>query len=354
MIKLAVFTPEFCYPSETFIVDSTKLDPKYFEVSVVTFKLTDFARKNLSKKIKVEITSRSHLKEVLQKYDFIHVHYLNNLREIPEKTLFNKHVLVTCHGEDVFKFGRDFFYRLQLKNKLSLVSQFLPVSKNLAVDLKQKFKVLESRITVLPLGINIEKYLFKLKPKLSRPLKLGVAARLVEYKGIDDLIKAGQILKKLNIDFEIHIIGTGPEENRLKKLAQKLNITNLVLWHGWLGGQKLVTALKKLDVYIAPYKTARDGAKDSMTMILKEMMALGIPVISTTNSAIPELITSGKQGLLVSENNPKAIVQQIIKLTKNKTLRLKLVRQARARIQKDFDLKNQTQSWLLLKLFQNL
>jgi glycosyltransferase involved in cell wall biosynthesis len=174
----------------------------------------------------------------------------------------------------------------------------------------------------------------------------------VEYKGIDDLLKAGQFLKKTNIPFEIHIIGSGPEEKNLKKLAAKLNVTKQVYWHGWLGGQKLIAFLKKLDIYVAPYKTARDGAKDSMTMILKEVMALGIPVISTTNSAIPELIISGKHGLLVSENNPKGIAQQIMKLTKNNALRLKLIRAARVRIQKDFDSKNQTKQWL--QLFQNL
>jgi len=351
-IKLAVFTPEFCYPSETFIIDSVKLNPQYFEVSVVTYHLTPYAKKHLPKNIKTEVTTRNKLKETFQKYDFIHIHYLNNLREISEQTLFNKHVLVTCHGEDVFKFGRDFFYRLQLKNKITLVSQFLPVSENLAVDLKQKFKVLDSQITVMPLGIDLPKYLFKPKTKLSIPLKLGIAARLVEYKGIDDLLKAGQFLKKINIPFEIHIIGTGPAEKHLKKLTKKLNMTKQVHWHGWLGGQKLITDLKKLDIYVAPYKTARDGAKDSMTMILKEVMALGIAVVSTTNSAIPELITSGKHGLLVAENNPKAIAQQMIKLIKNNPLRLKLIRQARARIQKDFHLKNQSKQWL--RLFQTL
>jgi glycosyltransferase involved in cell wall biosynthesis len=93
-----------------------------------------------------------------------------------------------------------------------------------------------------------------------------VAARLVEYKGIDDLLKAGQILKKLGVNFEIHIIGNGPDEKKLKQLAQKLDIAKKVRWLGWLSGQKLIATLKKLDIYVAPYKTARDGAKDSMTM----------------------------------------------------------------------------------------
>ncbi len=135
-------------------------------------------------------------------------------------------------------------------------------------------------------------------------------------------------------------------------MTHKLNISKNVVWHGWLSGKALVTKLKTFDIYVAPYKTARDGAKDSMTMILKEVMALGIPVVSTTNSAIPELITSGKHGLLVSENNSKDIAQEIVKLIKNNSLRLKLIRQARARIQKSFNLNDQTKQWL--QLIQNL
>jgi len=345
MIKLAIFTPEFCYPSETFIIDSAKLDPKYFEVSVVTFKLTDFARKNLPKKIKVIMTSQQKLEETLNIFDRIHLHYLNNLRLLSLNTLKNHYVYVTCHGEDVFKYGRDFFYRQQLKNKVQAVTQFLPVSQNLALELKQKFKINPHQVRVMPLGIDLKKYLFKPKTKLSSPLKLGVAARLVEYKGVDDLLKAGQFLKKEGLPFEIHIIGTGPDEKKLKKIAHKLEISKNIVWHGWLSGKALITKLRSLDIYVAPYKTARDGAKDSMTMILKEVMALGIPVISTTNSAIPELITSNREGLLVSENNPQAIAAQIIKLLENKNLVVKLVKQARVRIQKYFNLKDQTKHW---------
>jgi len=354
MIKLAIFTPEFCYPSETFIIDSTRLDPKHFEVSIVTFKLTDFAKKNLPKKIKVHVITESKLDEMLSTFDMIHVHYLNNLRLLSLNTIKNNYVYVTCHGEDVFKYGRDFFYRLQLKDKVKAVAQFLPVSQNLALDLKQKFKIKPYQVRVMPLGIDLKKYLFKPKTKLSNPLKLGVAARLVEYKGVDDLLKAGQLLKSSGQKFEIHIVGSGPDEKKLKKLAHQLGVSKNTFWHGWLSGKSLISKLRTFDIYVAPYKTARDGAKDSMTMILKEVMALGIPVISTTNSAIPELITHEKHGLLVSENNPQALAAEIENLMQNKKMRQKIVSEGRKRIQKDFNLKNQTQQWLLLKLFQNL
>jgi colanic acid/amylovoran biosynthesis glycosyltransferase len=235
-----------------------------------------------------------------------------------------------------------------------MVTQFLPVSQNLALELKQKFKIKPHQIRVMPLGIDLKKYLFKPKTKLSKSLKLGIAARLVEYKGVDDLLKAGQLLKKRGQNFEIHIIGSGPDEKKLKNLVNKLEISKNVIWHGWLKGKSLINKLRTLDVYVAPYKTARDGAKDSMTMILKEVMALGIPVVSTTNSAIPELMTHEKHGLLVPEKNPVALSSEIENLIENKKLKQRIVIQARKRIQKDFNLKNQTQHWLLLKLFQNL
>jgi colanic acid/amylovoran biosynthesis glycosyltransferase len=124
----------------------------------------------------------------------------------------------------------------------------------------------------------------------------------------------------------------------LKNLVNKLEISKNVIWHGWLKGKSLINKLRTLDVYVAPYKTARDGAKDSMTMILKEVMALGIPVVSTTNSAIPELITHEKHGLLVPEKNPVALSSEIENLIENKKLKQRIVIQARKRIQKDLDI----------------
>jgi glycosyltransferase involved in cell wall biosynthesis len=338
--------PYFCHPSENFIIDSTRLDPKYFSVSVITFEFSEFAKKNLPKGIAVSITNPSNLEIALQAYDIIHIHHLNNLRAMPLATLQNPKVYVTCHGEDVFKYGRDLLYRLQLKNKIKWVTQFLCVSQNLKTDLLKYFPATRHKIQVTPLGIDLKKYPFKPKAQISKVWQLGIAARLVDYKGVDDLIRAGKILKEQGIACHIHIIGTGPEELKLKKLANKLELIKYIQWHGWLADKKLTRALKKLDLYVGPYKVGKGGAQDSMTMILKEVMAMGIPVVSTTNSAIPELIQSGKHGLLVEPNNPLALAQAAQKVLASNIFRKKLIKQARRHIEKHFDLEDQSQSLL--------
>jgi glycosyltransferase involved in cell wall biosynthesis len=345
-ISLAVFVPYFCHPSENFIIDSTRLDPQYFRVSVVTFTLSDFAKKQLPANIAINITEPQNLVKTLQAYEIVHIHHLNNLRAIPLPTLQNQKVYVTCHGEDVFKYGRDPLYRWQLKNKMKWVTQFLCVSQNLKTDLLKYFPATRNKIQVTPLGIDLKKYPFKPKAQTSKVWQLGVAARLVDYKGVDDLIRAGKILKDQDSAFCIHIIGTGPEEFKLTNLANKLGLTKHIQWHGWLANKKLTKALQKLDVYVGPYKVGKGGAQDSMTMILKEVMAMGIPVVATTNSAIPELIQSGKHGLLIEPNNPAALALAIQNILSNNQLRKKLIRTARQHIQKNFNLIDQTQRLL--------
>lgn len=349
-IKLCIFTPTFCYPSETFIIDSTRLDPKHFEVHVAAFEITPFAKKNLPRLVFIKKLSpqSKNIKQYFDSFDVIHVHYLNNLRSVPLETLEAKPVYVTCHGEDVFLYGRDIFYRWQLKNKLKVVTQFLCVSKNLSEALQKYLKIPSSKIKVTPLGIDLKKFKYRLPGRLRNqpPWKIGIAARMVDYKGIDDLILAISILKKEGFPVELHILGTGPQEKKLKKLTQTLNLKKEVVWHGWKSGSMLMSTLRKLDVYGGPYKVGKGGAQDSMTMILKEVMALGIPVVSTVHSAIPELIQSGTHGLLVKPNRPEQLAKAIKKILNQPDLKIKLIRQARQHIEKNFDLNNQSQRWL--------
>jgi glycosyltransferase involved in cell wall biosynthesis len=69
-------------------------------------------------------------------------------------------------------------------------------------------------------------------------------------------------------------------------------------------------------------------------------MAMGVPVVATKVSAIPELIENGKTGLLVEPGNPEALAEAMIKALTDANLRQKIVAAAKDRVNRDFNNRN--------------
>lgn len=75
-----------------------------------------------------------------------------------------------------------------------------------------------------------------------------------------------------------------------------------------------------------------------MPTVLLEAMALGCPVVATPVTGIPELVTQAETGLLAQEGNPRDLADQLARLWSDAELRAALSRNARARIEADFNL----------------
>ena len=69
--------------------------------------------------------------------------------------------------------------------------------------------------------------------------------------------------------------------------------------------------LDEADVFLLPSVTGADGDMEGIPVALMEAMAVGIPVISTVHSGIPELVESGKSGWLVPENDAQALAERL-------------------------------------------
>ncbi|MEO0841023.1 MAG: glycosyltransferase, partial [Cyanobacteria bacterium J06643_5] len=81
-----------------------------------------------------------------------------------------------------------------------------------------------------------------------------------------------------------------------------------------LGGKNeadIIELLSKADLFIAPSVTAADGNQDAPINVLKEAMAMGIPVLSTLHGGIPELVEDGVSGYLVPERDVDALSQHL-------------------------------------------
>ncbi len=154
--------------------------------------------------------------------------------------------------------------------------------------------------------------------------------RLIEEKGIDTLIEAASKVKYINLN----LIGTGGEEyvNTLKNSAAKLNITDRVIFHGYMDRARLNGFIKNMQVLVLPSVTT-EGWKEQFGRVLIEAFASKIAVIGSDSGEIPNVI--GDAGLVFREGNPFGLAEAIEKLN-NKKLYNELIEKGYRRVSENY------------------
>lgn len=168
------------------------------------------------------------------------------------------------------------------------------------------------------------------------PLILSVG-RLVEKKGFADLLRACAVLRGKGYPIRCFIVGEGPERSLLERMARSLGLKNVVTLPGACSQEELLEIYRQATVFVLPCRTLRNGDRDGIPNVLLEAMAVGLPVVSSAISGIPELIQSGQNGLLVKECDGDALLSAVELLLQNAELRERLAENARTTVVRNFD-----------------
>ena len=169
------------------------------------------------------------------------------------------------------------------------------------------------------------------------PLLLAVG-RLVEKKGFDDLIRACALLRDEALDFRCCIVGKGEMETRLRELIRASGLQTQVQLAGPMPREALLHLYPQASVVAAPCVVGSDGNRDGLPTVLIEAMALGVPVVSTPVTGIPELVEDGRTGLIVPERDPRALASAIRLVLEDTATANKMAAAGRERVERDFDL----------------
>jgi colanic acid/amylovoran biosynthesis glycosyltransferase len=194
------------------------------------------------------------------------------------------------------------------------------------------------RIVRIYNGLDLQRFALNGTPPDTPPLVLAVG-RLVEKKGFTDLVRACAVLRAAGAQFRCVIVGKGPLEDALRALIHDLGLETWVTLAGPMPREALLDLYPRASVVIAPCVVAADGNRDGLPTVLIEAMALGVPVVSTPVTGIPELVEDGRTGRLVAERDPEALARAIHELLDDPARARALAKAARARIERDFDLR---------------
>lgn len=248
--------------------------------------------------------------------------YASSLSQIP--------FTFTSHANDLFERG------LLLKEKVQRSKAAITIS-----EYNRKFMVAQGvdaeKVKIVRCGIDTKKYEFIDDRKINEKPVIISLGRLVEKKGMDTLILSLQCLAKNQKIFVAEIAGDGSLIDELTSLVSQNNLNSKINFKGAIAHDDVFPWMRQADIFVLACKKDSNGDQDGIPVVLMEAMAVGIPVVSTEISGIPELIEDGVSGFLAKPNDPESLAEAINKVLNGSKSIGQITKAARQRIVNEFD-----------------
>ena len=176
----------------------------------------------------------------------------------------------------------------------------------------------------------------KRQDRPDEPVMMVTVCRAVEKKGLDVLLDALALLPR-DLNWKWRHIGDGGLVKDLKKRADELGISSRIEWQGALPQTGVLACYRASDLFVLPCRIAANGDRDGLPNVIVEAQSQRLPVISTTVSGVPELVSDGENGLLVEPEDPKALSQALQQLIVNTGQRREMGKKGEEKVRRHFD-----------------
>ena len=268
----------------------------------------------------------------------LHAHFANEPTRVAcwARRICRSTYSVSTHAKDLFLEGR--LGSPGLLSKLGQARFVITNSEYSRNDLAAAFKEgVPTRIVAIRNSIDLSSFPRRAEEP-QRPLILSVG-RLVEKKGFHHLIEACDGLKRSRVKFRCEIIGSGTLRESLEKMIEQRGLAHEVKLHGQMSQPQILQYMNQATVFALPCIVASNGDRDIMPNVLKEAMAVGVPVVTTRMDGIEELVTDGRSGILVPPSDSTSLAEAIVRLLQDADLRRRLADCARTVIEERFELR---------------
>lgn len=248
------------------------------------------------------------------KYDVLHSHWLipqGFVGAIAARCLRVPHV-VTIHGSDVLALQS----RALLPFKRFALRSAQGVTVNSSATRSAAANLVEDAVEFdeIPMGISIvavgDKDVAQLRSQLSPdgdPIILFVG-RLVEEKGVSDLLFALAELGKQGLLFRAVIVGDGQDREKFEAIARDKDIKDQTRFEGWVEKDDVPTYMAAADIFVGPSHIEAQG------LVFAEALCGRTAVVATKVGGIPDVIIHEETGLLVDVGSPEQIAAAIVRL----------------------------------------
>ncbi|MCA1633867.1 MAG: glycosyltransferase family 4 protein [Acidobacteria bacterium] len=234
-------------------------------------------------------------------------------------------IVCTLQGEDLFLEGLPEPYRRDslalIRANVKHVDSFIAVSDYYAAFMSGYLEIPKDKISVVPLGINLEGYARR-EREPSRPFTVGYFARIAPEKGLHVLAEAYQQMRASGDLPEARLEAAGymgaEHEGYLRGVEEKMKAWGLgdeFHYRGVLDRVRKIEFLQSLDVLSVP--ATYDEPKG---IFLLEAMACGVPVVQPRRGSFTEVIEKTGGGLLVEPDDARALAEGLLHLSRDPAL----------------------------------
>jgi colanic acid/amylovoran biosynthesis glycosyltransferase len=245
------------------------------------------------------------------------------------KRVFDVGFSVTVHGPDEFYDAPG----QALAEKVA-AADFIVCISDFARSQLMKLSAHEHwpKLVVSRLGIDPSVFSPRPDPQGTGPFEILCVGRLTPAKGQHILLDAAAALVAQGRSIRLRIVGAGIDGDSLRRHAEALKLGDAIVFEGAVNQDRI------RDLYARAHTFCLPSFAEGIPVVLMEAMAMEIPCVTTHITGIPELITSGVEGLLVPPSNVDALVQALGRLMDDPALRVRMGRAARQRVVADYDL----------------
>lgn len=278
----------------------------------------------------------------LAAYDHVHAHWatfpahigwatarLTERRPRPVRFSF------TAHAHDIQ------VENPMLARKLQAAAAVVTISDHNRTQLLQLAgPELGERLHVIRCGVDTASFAFRDAPAPPEPgtdAELVCVASFMDYKGHSVLLDALALLRADGVPVRLTLIGDGELRPQIEAQIARLGIGPYVHLAGWRRPDEVRATLAGAALFVSSSIVTAAGQTEGIPVSQMEAMAIGLPVVATRVSGVPELVIDGETGLTVAHSQARPLADAVVRLLDDPAFARRLAVAGRAHVEAHYD-----------------
>ena len=239
----------------------------------------------------------------------------------------------TAHAKDIYTSDKE-----KLRKKINHARFVVTCTRHNAEYLQAIAGDCPTPIYCIYHGIDLNLFQQTVSPTgTHNPYKILTVARMTQKKGLPTIYQALAGLQQKGIRFQHTLIGDGDDREKILDLISSLGLQDQCKWIGTQTHDEVLLHFKASDLFVLGCEIAESGDRDGIPNVLVESLAMGVPALSTTVSAIPEILIDGKTGITVPPSEPEQLEQAMLRILTDENLRKNLIAGGQDFVKDHFD-----------------
>jgi len=263
-----------------------------------------------------------------EEFDILHTHIPTPWSADWSRIIANRKntpLVVTYHndiiGNGIASHIANFYNKTALTKLLKSVDKIIITQPNY-LKYSPYLHNYEDKVEVIPNGVDVEKFKPASVEKEDNTLFfLSLLDEFHEYKGLDYLLEAVEIVKKTIPDVKLVVGGKGVLMDHYMKKTVDMGLSDNVEFHGFIPDDKMALYYSRANIFILP---SISSLQEGFGIVALEALACETPVITTDIVGVSSDLKGENAGLAVAPKNKEELAEAIIHLLENKELRIKM------------------------------